>query len=193
MIKFDEHTLVIGATGSGKGVLTTARARYFLENGMRVYALFVKPDEYEDFFPGHPRVFKTLDQKRLLEEVKKLKAPKKGYVDTMVIVDEAWNWSWKGDSGLQMIANAARSYGVEFWVQSQFPTQMAPTVRGNCRNRYVFTLDEPIAIDWAKKCLGDEFGNCAKLPLGRYIGKRGHNPAFLGCSFYEKNGEKVFC
>jgi hypothetical protein len=191
MIKFDEHNLVIGATGAGKGVLTAARARYFIDSGMKVCWLGSKPDEYEDF-PDHPtRVFKTMEQDRLLEVAHTLRAPKKGYVDTMVIVDEAWNWNWKGKGGLQMLANAGRSYGIELWVQTQFPTQMAPTVRANCRNRYVFTLDEPGAIDWVTSCLGKGFGVCADLPLGRYLGKRGHGDLFYGTAWYENAGKWV--
>lgn len=192
MIKFREHFLVIGASGAGKGMFTNAQAREWLNQGMRVYALFSKPDEYEDFFPGHKKVFKTMDQFRLYDEIQTLKAPAKGYVDTMVIIDEAWAWSWKGKKGLQMVANAGRSYGVELWVQTQFPTQCVPTVRQNCRNRFVFTLDEPGAVDWVTRCLGDEFSACTKLPLGKGIGKMGHGDAFVIWSWYiDKTGKFI--
>lgn len=182
MIKFRGHNLVIGATGAGKGVLTSSQARAWRAAGMKVYLLCNKPDEYEEF----PADFKTMDQKRFLEEVKKLKAPKKGFVNVMAVIDEAWDWDWKHKTyGLQMIANAARSYGVEMWVQSQFPTQMAPTVRANCQNRYCFLLDEPGAIRWVTDCLGDEFKNCATLPPGRYIAKLGLDKPFYGTAWYE--------
>lgn len=182
MIKFRGHTLVIGATGAGKGVLVASQARAWMAAGMNVYLLCNKPDEYEDF----PANFKTMDQARLLEEVKKLKAPEKGFVDTMVVIDEAWDWDWKKkDTGLQLIANAGRAYGVEMWVQSQFPSQMAPTVRANCQNRFVFLLDEPNAIDWVARCLGAKFRECATLPPGRYLCKRGLGEPFYGTAWYE--------
>lgn len=187
MIKFRGHSLVIGATGAGKGVLTASQARQWMAAGMKVYLLCNKPDEYEDF----PATFKTMDQSRLLEEVKKLTSPKKGYVNVMVVIDEAWDWKWKGDGGLQMIANAGRAYGVEMWVQTQFPTQMAPTVRANCQNRFCFLLDEPGAIDWVTKCLGEKFRECASLPPGRYIGKRGLEQPFHGTAWYEQDGKWV--
>ena len=192
MIKFRQHFLVIGATGTGKGVTVTKSAREWLDSAphMLVYFLTKKKDEYEDFFPGHPRVFKTMDQARLLEEVQKLQARKKGYVHVMVIIDEAWAWKWKGKGGLEEIPNAARSYGVELWVQSQFPSQMAPTVRANCRNRFVFTLDEPAALEWVTNCLGREFKNCASLPVGRYIAKYGLDKPFYGTAWYEDENGK---
>ncbi len=187
MIKFLEHNMVLGATGAGKGVLTNARMRFFLNNGMKVVWLGSKLDEYEDL-PNHPRLYKTMRQDRFMAVINKCRAPKRGFVDTMAIVDEAWNWKWKGVNGLEMIPNSGRSYGIELWVQSQFPTHMAPTVRANCRNRYVFTLDEPSAIDWVKKCLGTKFGECSELPLGRYIGKRGLGSFFYGTAWYGEPG-----
>lgn len=180
MKKFDGHYLVIGATGTGKGVLTSTYAEKWRAAGMRVYLLCNKPDEYEDF----PADFKTMDQDYFIDECLKLQAPEKGYVNTMVVIDEAWDWKWKGDKGLQVIANAGRAYGLEMWVQSQFPTQMAPTVRANCQNRFCFLLDEPAAIRWVTESLGDTFRNCATLQPGRYIAKRGLSDPFIGCAWY---------
>jgi hypothetical protein len=188
MIKFRGHTLVIGATGTGKGVLTAAQAEAWRKAGMNVYLLCNKQDEYEDF----PADFKTMKQERLIEEVKKLRVPEKSFVQTMVVIDEAWDWKWKGNGGLQFIPNAARSHGVEMWVQSQFPTQMAPTVRANCQNIFCFLLQEPQAIDWAWKSYGEKFMAVAKLQPGQYIGKRGLGEPFNGCAWYiDKNGKFV--
>ncbi len=194
MIRFREHFLIIGATGTGKGVLTAAHARDWLAAGddMRVFLLTKKQDEYDDFFPGHPRVFKTRDQARLLAEVQKLKAPEKGFVDTLVIIDEAWAWKWKGKNGLQEIPNAARSAGVEMIVQSQFPTQMPPTVRGNCDNVFIFRLREPAAIKWAVDAYGEEFAACRGIPPGEFLCVRGLGAVVRGVAWYEKeNGEWV--
>lgn len=186
MIKFRGHNLVIGSTGTGKGVLTAAQARAWRRAGGRVYLLCNKPDEYRNF----PADFKTMDQARLVEEVKKLTAKRVGFVHTQVVIDEAWAWDWKKkDVGLQMIANAARSYGVEMWVQSQFPTQMAPTVRGNCDNLFAFRLREPAAIKWAVDSYGEKLKECATLPPGRGIAIRGlGDPFYITAWFIDKNG-----
>jgi len=187
MIKFRGHSLVIGATGTGKGVLTTTQAEAFRRAGMKVFLLCNKQDEYEDF----PADFKTMSQQRLLEEVQKLKAPQRGAVNTMVVIDEAWNWDWKKkNGGLQMIPNAARAHGVEMWVQSQFPTQMAPIVRANCQSVYCFLLQEPQAVDWAAKCYGEQFRRVADLKPGQYIGKRGLDAPFVGWSWYTDKAGK---
>lgn len=183
MIKFREHTLVLGATGTGKGVLVHSLHEKWLQAGMRVFLLCNKDHEYGKF-ADHPRLFKTKDQARLLEEVKKLQAPKEGFVDTLVIIDEAWDWDWKNrEIGLQYIPNAARAHGVEMWCQSQFPTQMPPTVRGNCDNIYCFRL-KPDGAEWAAKQYGNEFSNVVKLDKGRYLAQLGLDDPFLGRSFY---------
>lgn len=185
MIPFRGHNLVIGATGTGKGVLTAAQARAWRRAGGKVFFLGSKPDEYAKF----PADFKTMKQERLIEAVKSNKAPQIGYVDCMVIIDEAWAWDWKKrDIGLQMIANAARSYGCEMWVQSQFPTQMAPTVRGNCDNIFAFFL-KPSSTKWAVDNFGDAFAECSKLPPGRCIAQRGlEKPFYLTAWYKDKAG-----
>ncbi len=189
MLKFRGHSLVIGATGTGKGVLTASQARAFQRAGMKVFLLCNKQDEYEDF----PADFKTMKQARLIEEVKKLRAPEKGYVNTLVVIDEAWNWNWKNSGGLQFIPNAARAHGVEMWVQSQFPTQMAPTVRSNCDNIFCFAL-RPNAAEWAAKEYGEVFKRAAELKPGQYIGQRGLSAPFLGCAwFLDINGKFKGC
>jgi len=187
MIKFRGHSLVIGATGTGKGVLVAAQARKWMKAGGQVWLLANKPDEYAKF----PATAKTMKQEVLLEWVQKAKAPKEGYVNTMVVIDEAWAWKWKGEGGLQMIANAARSYGVEMWVQSQFPTQMAPTVRANCQNVFCFLLTEPAALSWVEKTYGKPFDRVGELPAGRYIAKRGLEEPFFGRAWFEKDGNWV--
>ncbi len=187
MIKFRGHTLVIGATGAGKGVLTASQARAWQKAGMKVYLLCNKQDEYDDF----PANFKTMDQARLLKEVKKLKAPSKGFVNTMVVIDEAWNWDWKGEGGLQAIANMGRGFGVGMWVQSQFPTQMAPTVRANCDNIFCFRL-KPDAAKWATKQYGEEFRAAEEITPGRYIVQYGLNAPQFGTAWYtDKNGKWI--
>ena len=107
----------------------------------------------------------------------------------MVVIDEAWDWKWKGTGGLQMIPNMARAHGVEMWVQSQFPTQMAPTVRANCQNVFCFLLQEPQAIDWVAKSYGEQFRKVQELKPGQYIGKRGLDAPFVGWSWFMDNGK----
>jgi hypothetical protein len=187
MIKFRGHSLVIGATGTGKGVLTSTQAEAFQRAGMKVFLLCNKQDEYDDF----PADFKTMRQDRLIEEVKKLRPVERGYVDTLVVIDEAWDWDWKRKgTGLQMVPNMARAHGVEMWVQSQFPTQMAPTVRANCNNVFCFLMQEPGAVDWAAKTYGDQFRKVQDLKPGQYIGKRGLEAPFVGWAWYmDKEGK----
>ena len=190
MKKFSGHNLVIGATGTGKGVLVASKAREWMNAGGKVFLLCNKQDEYDDFPDINRRCFKTMNQARLIEEVKKLRAPAKGFIDTLVIIDEAWDWNWKGKGGLQFIPNAARAHGVEMWVQSQFPTQMAPTVRANCQNIFCFLLQEPAAVEWAARSYGEQFRRVADLKAGQYIAKRGLEPPFVGWSWYiDKNGK----
>ena len=184
MIKFRGHSLVIGMSGAGKGMLTASQARAWQAAGMKVFLLCNKEEEYDEF----PANFKTMDQAYFLEMVRNLRAPRKAHVNTLVVIDEAWDWNWKKkDIGLQLIPNMARALGVEMWVQSQFPTQMAPTVRGNCDNVFVFRQREPAAIKWASDCYGSEFAVCKNLDPGRYIGLRGMGQPFYGCSWYVDN------
>lgn len=189
MIKFRGHDLVIGATGAGKGVFSAMMAAQWMRAGMKVFLLCNKQDEYEDF----PANFKTMQQDRLLEEVKKLKAPEKGYVDTLVVIDEAWQWDWKNrNNGLQMIPNAARAFGVEMLVQSQFPTQMVPTVRANCQNIFCFVLQEPAALDWAARSYGDTFRSAGELMPGQYIAKRGLETPYMGTAWcFDRDGNFI--
>jgi len=101
----------------------------------------------------------------------------------------AWDWKKRG-TGLQMIPNMARAHGVEMWVQSQLPAQMAPTVRANCQNIFCFLLQEPAALDWAAKSYGDQFRKVQDLKPGQYIGKRGLELPFIGWAWYhDKNGK----
>lgn len=182
MVKFEGHNLVLGATGTGKGMLVASKARAAQRAGLAVYLLCNKQHEYDTF----PADFKTMDQARLMEEVLKLDGSRK----TIVAIDEAWDWKWKGDGGLQAIPNAARALGVEMWVQSQFPTQMPPTVRGNCDNIYCFYLREVPAIKWAAEAYGETFRRVNELKPGRYIGQRGLGSPFLGCSWYTDGSGK---
>jgi hypothetical protein len=185
MIRFRGHTLVIGATGTGKGVLTSTQAEAWRAAGMKVFLLCNKEAEYAEF----PADFKTMKQDRLLKAVQALRAPDRGYVDTMVVIDEAWDWKWKGSGGLQMIPNAARAHGVEMWVQSQFPTQMAPTVRNNCDNIFCFAL-RPNAAEWAAKEYHPVFAKAPQLKPGQYIGLRGLGTPFTGLAWYHDEQEK---
>lgn len=179
MVKFDGHDLILGATGAGKGVLTAARAREWMKAGGRVYLLCNKQDEYDDF----PANFKTMKQERFLEEIRKLKAPKKGYVNTLAVIDEAWDWDWKDkEHGLQLIPNMGRALGVKMIVQGQFPTQMSPTVRCNCDNIYAFRLKQQ-AADWAAKEYGKEFAECANIAMGRFIAQKGMETPFYGAAW----------
>ncbi|MFA5688969.1 MAG: hypothetical protein WC959_07460 [Kiritimatiellales bacterium] len=110
-------------------------------------------------------------------------------MNMLCVIDEAWDWDWKGKGGLQFIPNASRAHGVEMWVQSQFPTQMAPTVRANCQNVFCFLLQEPAAVEWAGRSYGPEFRYVADLKPGQYIGKRGLNPPFTGWAWHtDANG-----
>jgi len=188
MMKFRGHSLVIGATGTGKGVLVSTQAEAFRRAGMKVFLLCNKQDEYDKF----PADFKTMQQERLIEEVLKLKAPEEGFVNTMVVVDELWAWDWKGKkTGLQVIPNMARAHGVELWVQGQIPTQgSAPTIRANCTNSFIFRLEEPSAVEWAMKRYGKEYCKAAELQPGQYIGKRGLDAPFIAWAWYfDKDGK----
>lgn len=184
MIKFDGHDLILGATGAGKGVLTAGRAEHWLAAGGKVFLLCNKDDEYEDFPFIKGQSFKTKDQERFLEAIRKLKAPKKGYIDTLAVIDEAWDWDWKNkEYGLQLVPNMARSFGVKMIVQSQFPTQMAPTVRGNCDNIYAFRLKQEPAR-WAAKEYHPKFAECANIEMGRFIAQKGMSEPFCGTAWF---------
>jgi len=186
MIRFRGHTLVIGATGTGKGVFSNKVAeRWRSKPGMKVFALVNKEEEYEKFQAD----FKTMDQFRFLDEIKKLTAPKEGFVNTLAVIDEAWSWEWKKKpNGLQFVPNAARAKGVEMLVQSQFPTQMAPTVRSNCDNLVCFGL-KPDAAEWAAKQYGKEFSKAVDLPDGEFIIQRGRGLPVYGVAWKIENGK----
>ena len=189
MIEFPGHTLVIGATGAGKGVICHSYHEKWLaaDAGHKVYLLCNKQNEY-DRYKDHPRLFKTGDQFRFLEEVRGLKSPAEGYCDTMVIIDEAFDWDWKKKKeGLQYIPNAARAHGVFMWVTSQFPTQMAPTVRANCDNIYCFK-QRPNGAAWTAKEYEPEFIRASKLPDGYFIHQAGTGRPVIGCAWRKVNG-----
>lgn len=185
MIRFRGHTLVIGATGTGKGVFTDMVSRAWKKTpGMRVFMLCNKQEEYEKTAAD----FKTMDQFRFLEEIKKRTAPKEGYINTLAVIDEAWAWDWKKKgNGLQFVPNAARAKGVEMIVQSQFPTQMAPTVRSNCDNLVCFGLMAD-AAEWAAKQYGKEFAAAVDLPDGEFLYRYGRGPVGRATAWKIENG-----
>jgi hypothetical protein len=186
MIKFRGHTLVIGATGTGKGVFCDMMAAAWRKQpGMKVFALVNKQEEYDKLSAD----FKTMDQFRFLEEIQRLTAPAEGYANTLAVIDEAWAWDWKKKKdGLQFVPNAARAKGVEMIVQSQFPTQMAPTVRANCDNLVCFGV-KPDAAEWAAKQYHKRFLEAVNLPDGHFIMQRGRGEPVAGIAWQIKNGK----
>jgi hypothetical protein len=190
MIPFPKHTLIIGATGTGKGVICHSYHKWFLDAdpGHAVYLLYNKDDEGSRY-GQHERLWKTKDQFEFLEAVKKCKAPKEGFCDTLAIIDEAFDWDWKkkGD-GLQYVPNAARAHGVFMWVTSQFASQMSPTVRVNCDNIFCFG-QKPQAAKWAAEQYSPEFAESVNLKDGCYIYQRGRESPVKGCAWYlDSNG-----
>lgn len=191
MIEFPKHTLVIGATGTGKGVIChSAHEKFLAANPLhRVYLLCNKVDE-KSRYGKHPRLWTTMDQAEFLHEVQRRKAPREGFCDTMAIVDEAFAWDWKNrESGLQYIPNAARAHGVFMWVTSQFPTQMAPTVRANCDNIICFA-QRPDGAEWAAKQYHPDFSNATRLPDGWFIRQEGIGAPRTGCAWYKDESGK---
>ena len=200
MIDFPDHTLIIGATGSGKGVLCHSTHEKWLaaDPKHKVFLLCNKQNEYERYKP-HPRLFATMDQYRYLEELQQLQSPKEGCCDTMAVIDEAFAWTWKKKAkdekgiekeiGLQYVANAARAHGVFMWVTSQFPTQMAPTVRANCDNIYCFK-QRPDGAEWAAKQYDEIFINSKKIQKGYFIHQTGTDEPVTGCAWYKDESGK---
>ena len=188
MKRFDGHTAVLGASGMGKGVITTSKINQWLANGGRVYSLFLHKHEYEKCPHIRGQSFRTYDPDELVEAVKKLKAPKEGFIDTLVNIDEGWKWKWekgKGEDteGLEYIANAARSHGVEMLVQCQYPYKMDATVRANCDNLICFRSKKRTA-SWAAAEYDDEFRNAVNLPEGRFIYQHGMDDPVYGTAWY---------
>ena len=188
--KFAGHRIVIGTTGSGKGVFSASYAEAWIRAGGKVYLLCNKQAEYDDFPDVPGQTFKTMDQFRFLEEIKKLSAPERGFVDTLAVIDEGWNWKWESSdgTGLEHIPNAARAHGVEMLVQAQYPYRMEPTVRINCDNIICFRSKRQTA-QWAAREYHDVFEKVDVLEMGRYVGKNGIDAPYLGCAWYtDSNG-----
>ena len=134
--------------------------------------------------------FRTHDPDKLVEAVKKLQAPEKGFVNTLINVDEGWRWKWikenlkPGDTeGLEYIAAAARSHGCKMMVQTQYPYRMPPTVRANCANLICFKSKKR-AAKWAAEEYDPEFIKTASLPMGRFIYQHGLDVPVYGTGWY---------
>ena len=175
-MSFRSHRLVLGATGTGKGVITAAAARAAKRAGVPTFLLANKKDEYDSF----PADWKTMSQARFLEAVMNWS----GKTGLMAVIDEAWAWDWKTrETGLQAIPNAGRSLGVELWVQSQFPTQMPPTVRLNCDAIFCFALRGEGAT-WAAKNYDLDETKILNLKRGEYIFRDGLSNPIKGVAWH---------
>lgn len=166
---FKGHYMVIGITGMGKGVFTAAMARLYMAIGIPVFLLTCKEDELYTF----PADFRTQDEEYFLESVMNFRGSvvrngKSHAVGAMAVIDEAWNWEWK-KNGLQAIANAGRSRGIEMWVQSPRFCQIPKNVRGNCDNVVAFRQKELEDIEALSKKFGPEFSAAGNLNPGQYL------------------------
>lgn len=179
MAFFKGHFIVLGRTGTGKGVLVSSVAMRYRHAGVPVFLLTPKPDEYATF----PADFKTMDQDRFLYETMNHKF-KSGI---MAVIDESWKWKWDGKNGLEAIPNSGRSRGIEMWAQGQRAYQTPPNVRENCDNVFCF-YQNSTSKKWLVENYGNEFDCVDALQPGQYVYKAGLNPIKRGCSFTMANG-----
>lgn len=166
---FKGHFAVIGNTGMGKGVYVSAIARQYRSQGVPVYFLTCKEDEYHTF----PADFRTMDEYYFLETVMNFRGSvirngQECAVGLMAVIDEAWNWEWKRN-GLQTIPNSGRSRGIEMWAQGTRMMQFPPSVRGNCENVIAFRQKQTDDIDLLQKTYGPEFAGAGNLKPGQYL------------------------
>lgn len=170
---FKGHFAAIGNSGMGKGVFVSAVARAYRRQGIPVYLLTAKEDEYHSF----PADFKTFDQDRFVDAVMGFKGSvqlngEQQAIGVIAVIDEAWQWRWqttKAGRGLEAIPNSGRSRGIEMWVQGQRYKQMPPNARGNCENLICFRQKNPEDIDDLIKQQGPEFAISASLKPGQFI------------------------
>lgn len=184
--QFKGHFLVVGNTGTGKGVLTSAVSRNYRKQNIPVYLLTNKEDEYMTF----PADWKTRDQDQFLDHVMNFKGSiqrngEEHALGLIAVIDEAWAWDWKGK--LEAIPNAGRSRGIEMWCQCQRMNQVIPSVRTNCDNVFLFRQKNPADIDVIEKLFGEEFAKCRDFKNGEFIADV-QDEVFKGIAFTNESG-----
>ena len=166
---FKGHFAVVGNTGMGKGVLVSAVCRRYQAQGVPVFLLTCKENEYYTF----PADFKTMDEDRFLKEVLGFRGVvshgenDQRAVGLIAVIDEAWQWNWR--KKLEAIPNSGRSRGIEMWAQGTRMMQMPPNVRGNCDNVVVFKQRQAEDVELLAKSYGPEFAIASDLQPGQFV------------------------
>lgn len=152
------HTLIIGMSESGKSFLAKMISRTLKKRGCKTAVLDPLADN------GWGADFQTKDSTAFLAWAKA-----KENAGSFLFVDEGSESIGRYNVPMQWLATQSRHWGHSCFFITQGSTQLPPIIRGQCRDCYVFTVDEPsvkiVAIEWAEKSLK----NYERLPKGHFI------------------------
>lgn len=153
------HKLIVGQTLSGKSTLAKAFAADAVKRG-------IVPVVYDPTLSEWPTEFVTDDFAEFVEFIHTLHAD--GF-RMVAIVDEADTVMSMADRGNWWLFTRGRHYGLEAIAITQRPKLVAPTVRGNCADAFIFHLGKNDASELADDISADGASAAPTLRQGEFF------------------------
>lgn len=151
------HSLIVGMTESGKSFLAKMISRALKKAGKKVAVLDPLWDD------GWGADFQTSDSGAFLAWAKS-----KANASAFLFVDEGSVSVGRYNLPMQWLATMSRHHGHSSFFICQGITQLPPIVRGQCRDVFLFAVDETISQIVAKEWNEKTLRNAERLRKGEF-------------------------